>query len=451
MISSAKIKTGIKFFGSRNESFSAISFAVGKRKTTVQNYKKLLEKTLSNAKAENRKLDIYIHIPVCRRRCGYCFYGSSVAGDKAPSVAQKMAVLAEKEASLYIKEFPLLKKIPLRSFYVGGGTPTLLLMDDIIPESLRPFSLKGAEFTMEGRPEDWKHKEVVKRAKNIGVNRASVGVQSLNSEYINILQRHQTSSDAVGAIKQLSGQIKTVNVDLIYGIPGGNKFKSQTVDDLLLDIKQVIEAGANSLTLYRLRISARETEQKQSYLGKLLEDNTQTFPSPQTIYEMQRDARTFLLSNGFSEGPIGWFTRGISFPAFLDGRWNKNDPHLGFGLGAYAHGDYPGWFRRNYGLDKEDQYRTTLSSSELPIDVATVFSPEESIVRKFIFQLKAQMRTSTTFIQGIPDVWRVVESCVKAGFLSINGEVAQLTGIGVLFSEEVFAQIWDSLIIVQMI
>ena len=135
---------------------------------------------------------------------------------------------------------------PVRTIYLGGGTPSILSTDELnIIASLLPVS-KLEEFTLEANPEDISIQRV-KDMISIGINRISIGVQSLNDRELLAVGRRHTSQDAIEAIATIrKAGISNISADLIYGLP------EQTADSWRESVQRLSECGITHLSAYAL-------------------------------------------------------------------------------------------------------------------------------------------------------------------------------------------------------
>ena len=158
---------------------------------------------------------IYVHVPFCRKKCVYCDFFSVGASQEMLSAY----------ADLVTKEFKAregeLAKEPVRTVYFGGGTPSLLPVDDIgrILGAF-PCMTADAEVTIEVNPDDVT-RDFAMAVRETGVNRVSMGVQSFDDRELAFLHRRHDAAGAVRAVGHLrSAGFDDISIDLIYGIPG---------------------------------------------------------------------------------------------------------------------------------------------------------------------------------------------------------------------------------------
>jgi putative oxygen-independent coproporphyrinogen III oxidase len=196
------------------------------------------------ARAGERGFGVYVHVPFCASRCGYCDFNTYTA-DEAGQEGYLDAVLAElKLASTVVA--------PRRvdTVFVGGGTPTLLAPGDlgrILDGIDATWGLApDAEITTEANPEsvDPASLRALRRA---GYNRISLGMQSAAPNVLAVLERRHTAGRAPqAAVEAREAGFGHVNLDLIYGTPG------ESADDFAASLDAVVGAGVDHVSAYAL-------------------------------------------------------------------------------------------------------------------------------------------------------------------------------------------------------
>ncbi|MGC8971711.1 MAG: radical SAM family heme chaperone HemW [bacterium] len=161
------------------------------------------------------KIAIYIHIPFCIKKCLYCDF-FSFRFDISLFHQYTKALIKELKLNLN-------KDYSVRTIYLGGGTPSILPLDDLEDIIETIFKLvkveEDFEFTIEVNPGTI-DREKLKEYRNFGINRISIGIQSLNDEELKVLGRIHSSKEALEALDMaISVGFENINADLIYGIP----------------------------------------------------------------------------------------------------------------------------------------------------------------------------------------------------------------------------------------
>jgi oxygen-independent coproporphyrinogen-3 oxidase len=216
---------------------------------------------------ESRAGALYVHVPFCLAKCGYCdFYSIPVQPDLATRCVDALAAELRTQ-----KEF---LKEPLASIFVGGGTPTSIGAEPL-RRLLLPLSRHAdarTEFTVEANP-GTVDPAVAAAMAQAGVNRISLGVQSFQTEELALLGRIHTPHQADQTIAMLrSAGLDHLSVDLIYGIPG------QSLSSWLESLRRAVELGVEHLSCYALsfepdtplgrRLKAGEIRQVDEQLQK---------------------------------------------------------------------------------------------------------------------------------------------------------------------------------------
>lgn len=230
---------------------------------------------------------LYLHIPFCLKKCYYCSFSSFVA----PGTLHKEYVQALK------KELQLLKQHseipPLSTLFIGGGTPTCLVSEDltsIINYCEEQFGFENdAEISVEANPGtvDGFYFEKLLKA---GVNRLSMGVQSFVDTELECIGRLHSKKQAINAYTSAqSAGFNNINIDLMSGIPG------QSVMSWIESLEQALKLSPQHLSLYQLIV------EEGTPFGQLEDSGELKLPSEDEILEM--DTRTSLICNreGFSQ------------------------------------------------------------------------------------------------------------------------------------------------------
>jgi oxygen-independent coproporphyrinogen-3 oxidase len=189
-------------------------------------------------------------VPFCASRCGYCDFNTyTVAelGEGGAQAAYADTLLAEVALAVRVLDGTA---PPVRTVFVGGGTPTLLAVDDLarmLDGIDTAFGLTAdAEITTEANPESV-DADRLRRLRAAGFTRVSLGMQSTAPHVLEMLDRRHTAGRAVAAAEEArSAGFEHVNLDLIYGTPG------ETADDFEASLRAAIDAGVDHVSAYSL-------------------------------------------------------------------------------------------------------------------------------------------------------------------------------------------------------
>jgi len=203
---------------------------------------------------------IYIHIPFCKQACSYCDFYFITKKELIPAFTD--ALISEIES---YKESNYTDKA-VKTIYFGGGTPSLLQpaqFERIFEALNRVFTIDAKEITVEMNPDDVTT-GYLKELKALGVNRASMGVQSFDEGLLQFMHRAHNPDEARAALRALSeAGFESFTADLIYGNPG------QTTDTLSRDIEELLKFNPPHISAYSLTVEPNTRLGKQVELGRI--------------------------------------------------------------------------------------------------------------------------------------------------------------------------------------
>jgi len=230
----------------------------------------------------NEGLSVYLHVPFCAGKCGYCSFYS-----EPPKVGAVTAYLDALEVEIALWR-GLLGPLSPRTLYVGGGTPSLLSPGEwerllALLEGLGDWS-RLEEATVEANPSSLGD-ELLNIWQASFFTRVSLGVQSLNDAELETLGRRHDAKLALEAMERLARSGLRMSVDLIFGIP------SQTLRSWAASLKGVLDAGAHHISAYQLTLDP----------GTLMRLRSPLLPDGYPLY---RYTQWFLPRRGFTQYEI---------------------------------------------------------------------------------------------------------------------------------------------------
>ena len=212
-------------------------------------------------------LALYIHWPFCRAKCPYCDFNSHVR-ERIPEARFAASLRAE-----LAFEAARLGPRPLSSLFFGGGTPSLMApetVSDLIAASIRSFPpLPDLEITLEANPTSVEQEKLA-AIRAAGVNRLSLGVQSLDDKALFFLGRQHSAKEAREALAAARAIFPRVSFDLIYARPG------QTPSEWRGELAEALGFGCDHLSLYQLTIEPGTPFAARHRRGEI------TLPAPET-------------------------------------------------------------------------------------------------------------------------------------------------------------------------
>jgi oxygen-independent coproporphyrinogen-3 oxidase len=200
----------------------------------------MVAEKLFNAPAWIEPRAVYVHVPFCAHRCGYCDF--AIAVDKAAEMEAYLGAL-EAEAGR------LVSPRPVATWYVGGGTPSLLpeyLLERLGTLLKRWFPLvPGGEATLEANPESFGPAKA-RLLVDMGFNRVSIGIQSFSQGALDALDRPHRADASARSVEDARAAGLAVSADLIFGVPG------QALPDWEADIRRAVALGPDHVSAYGL-------------------------------------------------------------------------------------------------------------------------------------------------------------------------------------------------------
>lgn len=274
---------------------------------------------------------LYVHIPFCKKRCLYCdFFSTTLLERREEYVA---ALLKEIETRKHETDEPI------RTIYIGGGTPSVLDTIDIF-RILRTIGTDDAEeITMEVNPGDV-NEQYLNELKQCGINRLSIGVQSFKDHLLQLIGRRHTAAQAIDAVRmaQKAG-LDNISIDLMYALP------TQTMGHWVADLSMALHLGVQHISSYGLMYEEGTALTAMRDKGELMPIDEET---ENTMYDQ-------LCKRLSKEGFVHYEVSNFALPGF-EAKHNSNywngTPYIGVGAGAHS---YVGNVR-SWNVDNLDAY-----------------------------------------------------------------------------------------------
>ena len=273
-----------------------------------------------DTKLEKFDIGLYVHIPFCHTKCTYCDFNTYTGIENLILDFQK-AICSE------IKFWHSKKPYTLSSIFIGGGTPSYIdieVLENIFSTIKKTFIISdNTEITLEINPEDVNDEKSFSW-KNIGINRCSVGIQSLQDNELEIINRRHDSKKAIKSIKTLQKYFDNISVDLIYGLP------KQSLRSYINTLESIIDINPNHISSYSLQV------EKGTFLDQQVTQKKITVASDDTSAAMYKITQNLLSKKGFSQYEISnWSKDGFNSEHNL--KYWKLKPYIGVGPGAHSY------------------------------------------------------------------------------------------------------------------
>ncbi len=356
------------------------------------------------------KIGIYVHVPYCIKKCGYCDFYSVCDMSSANAYTDRVCELVKSNNRA------------ADTLYFGGGTPSLLGADRIcrIIDAASHTLDSNAEITLEVNPGD-NLLSLLPQVKQAGVNRLSIGMQSHDDEVLSKLTRRHTAADVDRAIEvAFKSGIENVSLDVMLGV------EAQTEHSLRKTLEFCISSGANHVSAYMLKVEP----------GTPFSETELNLPDEETTINMYRLTSDVLTGAGFEHYEISNFAKAGSRSRHNMKYWNC-DEYLGIGPAAHSYMDGKRFYNvcdlqaflsgttpvddgEGGTLDEYIMLRLRLSDGVSFSELAKRYSNESDRINQIIERAKQYIGMSLTYVDD--EHMRLTED----GFLLSNMIISQI-------------------------
>jgi oxygen-independent coproporphyrinogen-3 oxidase len=361
---------------------------------------------------------LYVHLPFCRRRCSYCPFAISI--DLRLRERYFDALARE------ISHWPC-RDDEVTTLYFGGGTPSLSSVGELRRiVGLLPALGAETEFTFEANPEDL-DAGAIEAWGELGVNRLSVGVQSLHEEELRPLGRLHGPARAIESLQlSLQAGLRT-NADLIIGLPG------QTRARFVESLEPVLATGVGHVSLYVLDLD------EDTPLRRRIEKGRSVLPDEDVVVDLYMEAVERCAAHGLDQYETSNFARRGEESRHNIAYWTR-EPYRGVGLGAHS---FDG--RRRFAnvrdihdyIDRSERGESTTGFEEILSGIEAV---EEEI---FLSLRRSEGIEVARLVELRGDtVTEWIERALAAGAIALRGDRVAFTPRGFLLSSELIADLF---------
>jgi putative oxygen-independent coproporphyrinogen III oxidase len=366
-------------------------------------------------------LAIYIHWPFCKSKCPYCDFNSHVSN----------GINHEEWAAAYISEVEsfadFIKGKNITSIFFGGGTPTLMppyIAENIIDTLAKYAQLDSAiEITLEGNPTSIEAQKF-REFKNVGVNRVSLGVQSLNEKDLKFLGREHSTGEALKAVEIAADIFDNYSFDLIYARP------EQRIKDWEEELCKALRYSRNHLSLYQLTIE-KGTKFYGAYKAgefKMPDDNLSA-----EFYELTNDIMD-------SHGLPSYEISNHAAPGFESKHnmtyWNYGD-YLGIGAGAHSRITLDGKKTALMMIHSPDGWLKSVQQNKHAIQDKTILTATETLEEMVMMGLRIKTGINRKNFEALigasfEQKLKNIEHLLAAKMIEVDGDGIRATKNGML-------------------
>ncbi|HLV15633.1 MAG TPA: radical SAM family heme chaperone HemW [Xanthomarina sp.] len=294
---------------------------------------------------------IYIHIPFCKQACFYCDFHFSTSLKKKDDLVQALA----KELVFRKDEF---KDIAVETIYFGGGTPSLLSVEELgflIAEVYKNYQvIENPEITLEANPDDLtsvqdQSRTIFEDYRKIGINRLSIGIQSFFEADLKQMNRAHTSDESKRCLSEASKHFENITIDLIYGIP------NMSLEKWNENLQLAFGFGVNHISSYALTVEPQTALDTFIKSGKYpaIDDELAQLHFNHLMLETEKQ--------GFIHYEISNFGKPSYFSKHNTSYW-QGKPYLGIGPSAHS---YCGNIR-SWNVSNNTKYIKSIEGNSLP-------------------------------------------------------------------------------------
>lgn len=294
---------------------------------------------------------IYIHIPFCKQACHYCDFHFSTSLKKKNEMVLSLA----KEIIIRKEEF---KNEIVETIYFGGGTPSVLAIEDLkllIDTIFKNYTvIENPEITVEANPDDLDH-ETIRQLANSSINRLSIGIQSFFEDDLKMMNRAHNAEEAKKCLEEATKYFDNISLDLIYGIPGMSNEK------WIQNIATALSFGIPHISSYAL------TVEPKTALHSFIQKGIIPAPEDEVAQEHFEILVEKLEEAGFIHYELSNFGQENYFSKNNSSYW-LGKKYIGIGPSAHSYdGEKRGWNVSNNTL-----YIKSIQEGKLPLETETL-------------------------------------------------------------------------------
>ena len=369
-----------------------------------------------------RPLALYVHWPFCVSKCPYCDFNSHVR-DAVDQIAWRDALLAD-----LAHEAAALPGRTLGSIFFGGGTPSLMppaTVAAILDAAQRHWTpAPDIEITLEANPSSVEAARFADLAA-AGINRVSLGLQSLDDAALAFLGRAHSVSESLRALDTAQAQFGRVSVDLIYALP------DQSLAAWAAELTRALAFGTEHLSLYQLTIEPGTRFATEAAQGRL------TIPDGDTAADLFEATRAM--------------TAGAGLPAYETSNHARPGAESRHNLTYWRYGDYagvgPGAHGRRDGLAtqrrrKPENWLSAVARNGHGLEVEEPLAPHDRASEALVMGLRLREGVDLTYVAALaggtaPIDWRAVDRLSHQGMIAHEGDRLRVTEAGALLLDSI--------------
>tara|TARA_B110001454_G_scaffold200496_1_gene206162 strand:+ start:546 stop:1718 length:1173 start_codon:yes stop_codon:yes gene_type:complete len=296
---------------------------------------------------------IYLHIPFCKQACHYCDFHFSTSLKKKEEIVSAIA------SELILRKEEI--KTPIETIYFGGGTPSLLSIEELeflINTIYKNYKvIEKPEITLEANPDDLSslisssQQNIFKQYRLIGINRLSIGIQSFFEDDLKMMNRAHNAEEASLCLSIATKYFDNITIDLIYGVPNMSNEK------WISNIQKALSFGVNHISSYAL------TVEPKTVLASFIAKGKIDAPKDNVAHNHFEILVRTLEKNGFIHYELSNFGKPNYFSKHNTSYW-KGKSYLGVGPSAHSFNGV----ERSWNIANNAQYLKAINAKIVPLE-----------------------------------------------------------------------------------
>jgi len=372
-------------------------------------------------------LGVYVHWPYCARICPYCDFNVFKArgGDEPAALGRAIVADLETQAALTGPR-------ELVSVFLGGGTPSLMdpdLAAEIVATARRLWTPgPDLEVTLEANPTDAESRGFAAFAK-AGVNRLSLGLQSLDDEALKFLGRNHDAATAIRAAEAARSAFRRLSLDLIYARPG------QSPQAWAEELELALALGPEHVSPYQLTIEAGTAFDRAVRRGRFTPPDEETGAA---LFEVTQEV---LGRAGFEAYEVSNHARGATARSRHNLVYWRGQDYVGAGPGAHGRITTDGVRQATYAAPKPDDYIARVRTTGLGFESRTALSAREAAEERLLSGLRIAEGVPLADLAALAIGPETVASLVELGLLADDSGRVRATSAGRIVLDRLTAEL----------
>ena len=367
---------------------------------------------------------LYVHVPFCRTKCPYCDFYSSTAGAGIPRWLECLAREIERYRGFFNR---------FDTVYLGGGTPSLLdereisrLMSGI---SVALEISDDPEITIELNPDDVTRSKLAAYSR-LGINRLSLGVQSLDDAELRFLGRRHGARQALDAIRDIrDAGFDNIGVDLIYG------FEGQSISAWRRTLQRVLDLSPEHISCYQMTIV------HGTPFGAMREAGALRVPGEESQRRFFIETAELLGAGGYLHYEVSNFARGERHVSRHNSKYWRHAPYLGLGPAAHSFNGKERWWN----VRSVTGYCRALESGTAPRASSERLTPDQLDLERMFLGLRTRDGIDLDPASIDHRAHRTLRALQEESLITIDGTRVTATLEGLLVADRIPLLLPDSL------